>query len=273
MDTFPALKTLYTKYLDEHEQPPKNASQFQAFGKEKGVSLQYKIYAQFLRNPTGANVDNIAAPKVNAKKKRIKSRSKKRGKKPTKCHFPNQYLYPKQVADVIRKVIIPKLKTVDPKSHEFLNQKKHQQLIESVLCEHDVDSFQVDRIAAITFAGRMQEAAGTKKIHFPASVMWKSLQKEIKEMDASLQWKHIVNAVRHEMTKQIAEKVAAVMSTLGPLGVSTGDALVFAINSKTERILTDSEAKYLRSLIVRATEKITLNAIESLVICIAFARY
>ena len=91
-------------------------------------------------------------------------------------------------------------------------------------------------------------------------------------MGVTLQWKHIVNAVRHEMTKQIAEKVAAVMSTLGPLDASSGDALVFAINSKTERILTDSEAKYLRSLIVRATDKIIRNEIESLVISITFVQ-
>ena len=142
----------------------------------------------------------------------------------------------------------------------MLNQKKYHQLIETVLCTHNIDSYQVERITAKNFSARMQQAAGTKAINFAASMMWKTLKKEVKSLGATLQWKHLVNAVRHEMNNQIADKVAEVAPTLGPMDKSSGDALTYAISSKTERTLTEPEAKYLRFLMVRAMDKITLRA-------------
>ena len=288
MDAIPVLKPLYEKYIAEFKKPPPNASNFKAFSQGNGVSLPYKAYTQFLRdhtmtkakpdasplsntqkiktkpirkkkrrNITTDNADPDTSPKTNVTQSKVKSvRKKKRGKS---GKGKQQYFTAQQLAALCREVIIPKLKAADPSAHDMLNQKKYQQLIESVLCEHDIDSFQVNGIAATTFAARMQERASTKKIKFAANTMWKSLQKEVKAMGASVQWKHIINAVRHELNDQIADKVAEVVPSLGPLEKTSEEAVTFAINSTTDRTLTEPEAKYLRSLLARVTNKHPLN--------------
>lgn len=245
----PILKKQYAVYIEENGKPPKNAGQFQTFAKLNGVSLSYKQFAQFLRNPTMSEV--VSKPATASAPFTVAAEQK---------HIP--YLNAKQLTVLCRKEIIPKMKSMDPKSYDLLNQKKYRKIIETVLVAHDIDSFQVCRIAAGSFAGRMQKVAGTKKVTFPASMMWKTLQKEIKTMGGTLQWEHIVNAVRHELSTQIADKVAEVISLLGPLMSSSGDDLRFAINSKTNRTLTESEAQYLRYLIVRATKEISLNSLN-----------
>ena len=78
-------------------------------------------------------------------------------------------------------------------------------------------------------------------------------------MGGAVQWKHIINAVRQELSNQIADKVAQVVPSLGPLVGTSEEAVPFAINSTTDRTLTEPEAKYLRSIIVRATNNIPLT--------------
>ena len=257
MDAIPVLKPLYAKYVAEFKNPPPNASKFKAFCQGNGVSLPYNLYTQFLRDHAMTNAKLDASPPSNNQKIQTKPIQKKKRGKSSKRQ--QHYFTAQQLAALCREVIIPKLKTTDPNSHDMLNQKKYQQLIESVLCEHGIDSFQVNRIAATTFAARMQERASTKKIKFAASTMWKILQKEVKAMGGAVQWKHIINAVRHELNNQIADKVADVVPSLGPLEKTSEEAVTFAINSSTDRTLTEAEAKYLRFLIARATNNIPLT--------------
>jgi len=78
----------------------------------------------------------------------------------------------------------------------------------------------------------------------------------------SLNWKHIVNEVDHEMTHRVAQIIDSLSSEMEDLkmtedgGSESADKLIKTINSKSERTLTDSETKYLRSLILRATKRI-----------------
>ena len=70
----------------------------------------------------------------------------------------------------------------------------------------------------------------------------------------SLNWIHVVNAVKHEMNDAIAQTVESVSSDLEELYCDSVDLLIEAIRRNGKRKLTLSEAQYLRSLITRATD-------------------
>ena len=74
---------------------------------------------------------------------------------------------------------------------------------------------------------------------------------------STLNWTHIVNAVKHEMNDAIAQAVQSASSNLGDLNEDSGDNLIDAIKQNGKRTLTPSEDQYLRSLITRATAPIT----------------
>ena len=57
MSTDPCLPPLYAQYIEKHGHPPKDATQFLRFGKQKGAVVSYKKCADFMRSATNSNND------------------------------------------------------------------------------------------------------------------------------------------------------------------------------------------------------------------------
>ena len=129
------------------------------------------------------------------------------------------------------------------------------------MMDHDIDSLSVSRIEADDFADFVEDQATTGDLYRALTDFWQSLRCHRVCLQKTMKWKHVANAVNHEMTRQIAECIQSVSSPMG-LYENSGDKLVDRINTKTKRILTNSEAKYLRSLVERATNKIVLTPKE-----------
>ncbi len=134
---------------------------------------------------------------------------------------------------------------------------EHQELLSSVLKDHDIDSFKVPLIEADHIADYIEELASSFNLYSPLKNLWESLQQKVHSLRCALSWQHIANAVRHEMNNVIAQHIVSSLSDLGDLKEGSGDALISAV--KTKRALTVSEMRYLRALVQRATATITLT--------------
>ena len=149
-----------------------------------------------------------------------------------------------------------------------LKNAKHRAVMEKnldhalvVLKEHRINIFSVQHIEAGDFANAVADRAGSDEVKWPAQKWMVSLQKKAYSQQTAqripVYWQCVVNAVAHEMTRAMAQRVASVSSNLVVLNKNSGKALIAAIHSK--KPLAVPEAQYLQSLIVRATTKITLN--------------
>ena len=65
------------------------------------------------------------------------------------------------------------------------------------------------------------------------------------------------------MNNAIAQVVQSASSELGDLNKNSGDTLIAAIKRDGKRVLTLSEAQYLRSLITRAANRITIRSSDN----------
>ena len=166
-------------------------------------------------------------------------------------------LNPNEIANLCFNVIIP---TIDEKHHSVLTE--HRNAIRDILVIHKIDSLKLKYIGAQHFGEFLNQKLPTAEIHSAAVCLWKALKKAVNASYQTLDWKHIVNAVRHEMNNAIARAVDFASSELGELEQESAQKMISAIKQKTERTLTLSEAQYLRSLIERATSEITLTAID-----------
>ena len=166
-----------------------------------------------------------------------------------------KYLNPKQLADLCRHEIIPKIK----KKQYVATLTENANLITTIIVNNDIDSLSVSRIEADEFADFVEDQATTGGLYWALTEFWKMVRGHKVCLNSTMKWQHVVTAVAHEMTKQIAQCIESVCSDLGDLNGNSGDKLVELINTKTKRTLTDSEAKYLRSLVERATNKIILT--------------
>ena len=109
------------------------------------------------------------------------------------------------------------------------------------------------------FADAMVARTGSATVRYPSKDWMNALQKKINSLPdlEQIKWQLIANAVRHEMTNKIAEIVGSVSNGLGEINEGSVDTLVSAINAK--RPLTTAEDQYLRSIIKRASAKITFK--------------
>ena len=165
------------------------------------------------------------------------------------------FLGTRKLADFCRNEVIPKMnnkKFVDTLS-------KNANLITTIMVNHDIDSLSVLRIEADVFADFVKKQTNLKGVDSALTEFWYAVQGYETYLGRAMKWEPIVCAANHEMTKQIAECIQSVSSGMGYLDWRSGDKLVKEINTKTKRTLTDSEAKYLRSLVKRATNKIVLS--------------
>ena len=162
------------------------------------------------------------------------------------------YLSPKQLAELCRNEIIPKMK----KMQYVATLTENVNVIATTIMSHYIDSLSVSRIEADDFADFVEEQAGTGGLYWALTEFWKEVRGHELCLNNAMKRKHVVNAVRHEMTNQIAQCIESVCSDLEDLNGNSGDKLVELINTKTKRALTDSEAQYLRSLVERANNKI-----------------
>ena len=116
---------------------------------------------------------------------------------------------------------------------------ENQSVIRSVFIENDIDSFNVQRINEHEIGIFMRNQTGNDEIYDPAKNMLYALKEKVKSMEChSVNWKHIVNAVDHEMTHRIAQIIDSLSSDFGDLKVEWGgawesaDKLINTINSK-----------------------------------------
>ena len=165
-----------------------------------------------------------------------------------------QYLSPNQLAQFCFDVVVPELSA----EHRPLLQK-HRDVIQSILIRNKVDSLRAPLIEAANFWKVVQQST-SKATRSPAKYLWNALRAKMKKSFEALNWKHIVNAVRHEMNDAIAQIVDSASSDLNDLEKGSGKALISAIRMEGKRSLTLSEAQYLVSLIERATKKLTLTS-------------
>ena len=165
------------------------------------------------------------------------------------------FLGTRKLADFCRNEIIPKMN-----NEQFVDTlTKNANLITTIMVNHDIDSLSVLRIEADAFADFVKKQTNVEGVDSALIEFWYAVQGYETYLGRTMKWEHIANSVNHEMTKQIAECIQSVSSAMGDFDWSSGGKLVKEINTKTKRKLTDSEAKYLRSLVGRATNKIVLT--------------
>ena len=166
---------------------------------------------------------------------------------------------PQKVADLCANVVLPGM---DDKHKAILSD--YYSTIPTLIVDHQIDSLRAQWINAETFAAFLEEKASSDSTDFfwSAKYLWSTLQEKLGGNHQPLKWKHIVNAVRHEMTDAIAQIVESASSKLGALKKDSGKALIKAIKRKGERTLTVDEAQYLRSLVNRARKEMAFSSFE-----------
>ena len=129
----------------------------------------------------------------------------------------------------------------------------HKSSIRSALIESDMNSDKIQSVGRARFIRPIIDRIKSrdKKVRSGLFKMFNILEPILSVYNA-LKWKHIVSAVAHEMNVPIAADVESVSSQWGPLTEYSEDRLLKNIKSKTDRKLTTSETKYLRSLVQRA---------------------
>ena len=162
-----------------------------------------------------------------------------------------KYLSPRELADYCFNECVPALESKDTRKILM----KHQDIVRSVLVGNEIDSLSVQRISNKYFAQFMAKQPNGADLYFPAKWLLNQLQEDLKSMGCkSIDWTDIANAVSHEMTNQIAQNIRSLSADLGELRRGQTDKLVKMLNDKTTRKLSNSEARYLRALIERASD-------------------
>ena len=165
------------------------------------------------------------------------------------------FLCPQQLANLCCNNIDFGLKSANQRSI----MKRYRFHLQAILEENHITLFNLHLINDTEFSELITKRTHSKSVQWPSKMWMRSLQKTIKSLSSSLKWQLIINAIRHEMDHSIAKTVRSVIPDLGDLNGKSGSKLIDLITNNTKRTLTDSEAQYLRSLIKRATAKITLN--------------
>ena len=162
---------------------------------------------------------------------------------------------PQKVADLCVNVVIPGML----EKHKAVL-SDYDSMISTFIVDHHLGSIRAQRFSPETFAVcfEQQICSDSPDIHWPLRYLWTALQEKLGGKQDSLKWEHIVNAVRHEMTDAIAQIVESASSKLKALKKDSGKELIKSIKRKKERNLTVAEAQYLRSLVERAINEMTL---------------
>ena len=162
------------------------------------------------------------------------------------------YLSPPQVAQLADLCFDQVISEMTRKDREYIEMSRLQSIIRSVFMKNDIDSLNVQLMHEFEFGYFMTNQI--PQSFRPSRCLWSKLQEKVKSVEClSLNWKHIVHAVAHEMTEKLAQIIHSLSADLGDLECDSADELVTAINTKTKRNLTSAETQYLRSLIRRAT--------------------
>ena len=169
------------------------------------------------------------------------------------------WMDPREVADYCFDVVIPGM---EDKHKAVLSD--YYFMISDLLADHQIDSLRAQWIDANTFVALLEQQASSDSddLCWSAMDLWSALQEKLRGNDQNLPWKHIVNAVRHEMTNAIAQIVESVSSKLEISKNSSAKRLIKAIKRKGERTLTDAEARYLRSLVNRVKNEMILTPLD-----------
>ena len=134
-------------------------------------------------------------------------------------------------------------------------------MIPSLFIEHDIDSFYVWLARDQQIEKLVAERVGNDKIKRP---IWKMVE-IMKRILPPLKWEHIASAISHEMTAAVARDVMSLSSSLGPLDENSGDKLLNAFKTETNRKFTIAETRYLQSMMTRyfKSEKHCKSPIET----------
>ena len=163
----------------------------------------------------------------------------------------SRFFGPSQLADLCINEVIP----------EMVEEKlsPHQNAIRSILIKNNINSFNLQRICIWRFANILRTQTCKVDIIWPFQVMLGKLQDKLTALGSQFGWNHIAHAAAHEMNDEFVEIVHSLSSQS-----ELKDFAWISMDSwrkKTHDILTDAEAKYLLSMIQRATAP-TLTPVE-----------
>ena len=163
-------------------------------------------------------------------------------------------LDPTKVAELICEVLLPQL------DEPILTEDAHH--IRSYLIQNAIDSEKMESISGQTKEltqflvsnGEIDPNDDALMTELKDAIWVLSVQLEggIQMLKLPVQWTHIVSAVRHEMTNNIANKMESILHTLPPPNRYAGSQLVNAINSVRSPKLTLVQKEYLKALLKRA---------------------
>ena len=164
-----------------------------------------------------------------------------------------EYLDSEKVADLVCQLLLPQL------DEPVLTENAHH--IRSYLIQNAVDSENVNAISGQT-EELTQFLVSKGEIDLNDEAMMTELKDAIWVLSVQLEggtqilklpvrWTHIVSAVRHEMTNNIANKMISILHILPPPYRYAGSQLVDAINSVRSPKLTLAQTEYLKALIKR----------------------
>ena len=165
-----------------------------------------------------------------------------------------EYLDPTKVAELVCEVLLPQL------DEPILTENAHH--IRSYLIQNAVNSEQMESISGQTndltqflvSNGEIDpnDEALLTELNDAIWILSVQLEGGIQILKFPLQWTHIVSAVRHEMTNNIANKMNSILHTLPPPNRYAGSQLVNAINSVRSPKLTLVQKEYVQALLKRA---------------------
>ena len=110
-------------------------------------------------------------------------------------------LCPQQLASLCINDIIPNM---DTKYRTVL--QENQAAIQSVLMQYNIDSFRVQWIKSEEFSDFMD---AQYSISWSAFYLWEALREKMKSEKYTMNWKHITNAIKHELNDAIARTVSS----------------------------------------------------------------
>ena len=133
---------------------------------------------------------------------------------------------------------------------------EYRPLIRSVLIDSDIHCLNIERLSDTHFSDFWKTQTGDVGIEDVCHEMLSKLKEKINSRGGHhLTWNHVANAVAHGMTKRISRGIR----DLEELGEPSWANVLTAISTKKLKNLSTLEGKYLRKVIHKATDPITLR--------------